>query len=297
MKIRHALETAAFRLVLAAARVLPRKWMLAAGALGGLLGWALDARHRRIADENLILAFGESLDARARGRLQRACWRHFGRITVDSLCLLQRDAAFVRGLVEVEGEEMLRQAFARGKGVLLYSGHFGHWELAALAQGYAGLPLTLITRPLDNPVLETMLADLRTRSGNTVVHKRNAVREMMRTLHGGGGVAIVIDQDARDAGVFVPFLGRPASTTPTPATLALRTGACLLAVFCIPRGDGGYRIIYGPVDEAESTGDRAHDVTRVTAECTRVLEQWVRRYPAYWLWMHRRWKTAPPEGR
>jgi KDO2-lipid IV(A) lauroyltransferase len=296
VSVRHALEAAAFRVLLVAARIVPRRLMLAAGALGGMLGWALDARHRRIAEENLVQAFGDSLDARARGRLQRACWRHFGRITVDSLCLLQRDAAFVQGLVELEGEENLRDAYGRGRGALLYSGHFGHWELAALVQGYAGLPLTLITRPLDNPKLEAMLAALRTRSGNTVVHKRNAVREMMRTLGRGGGVAIVIDQDARDAGVFVPFLGRPASTTPTPATLALRTGACLMPVFCVPRGDGGYRIIYGPVDEAESTGDRVQDVTRITAECTQVLEQWVRRYPEYWLWMHRRWKTAPPEG-
>jgi KDO2-lipid IV(A) lauroyltransferase len=197
--------------------------------------------------------------------------------------------------VEVEGVELARQAYARGHGVMLFSGHFGHWELAALVQGYLGLPMTLVTRPLDNPVLEEMLARLRTRSGNTVVHKRSAVREMLQTLAARGGVAIVIDQDARESGVFVPFFGRPASTTPTPATLALRTGAPLIAVSCLPREDGRYRIIYGPLIEARSTGDRAADVARLTAECTQILEQWVRRYPQYWLWMHRRWKTVPPE--
>ena len=295
MSLRHRLEAGGFWLLLGATRIFPRRAMLWAGAVCGLLAWALDARHRRIAAENLELAFGDTLDARARGRLQRACWRHFGRITLDSLCLLQLDRASVERLVEVEGEEVARAAYARGTGALLYSAHYGHWELAALVQGYRGLPLTMVTRPLDNPLLEKMLARLRTRSGNTIVHKRNAVREMLQTLARGGGVAIVIDQDAREAGVFVPFLGRPASTTPTPATLALRTGAPLLPVFCIPRGDGGYRIIYGPAAEARSTGDRVQDVTRITAECTRVVEQWVRRYPQYWLWMHRRWKTTPPE--
>jgi KDO2-lipid IV(A) lauroyltransferase len=177
--------------------------------------------------------------------------------------------------------------------VLLYSAHFGHWELAALVQGFLGYPLTLVARPLDNPRLERMLARLRTVSGNVVVHKRSAVREMMQTLKAGGGVAIVIDQDAREAGIFVPFLGRPASTTPTLATLALRTGAPLLPVFCVPRRGGTYRIIYGPMTEARSTGDRAADVARITAECTAVVESWVRRHPACWLWMHRRWKTQP----
>ena len=293
--MRHAVEAAGFRLLLAAARVLPRPVMLAAGSAAGMLGWLLDGRHRRIAAANLERALGDTMDARARGRVQRACWRHFGRITVDSLYVLQLDAASVQSLVEVEGIELAREAYARGHGVMLYSGHFGHWELAALVQGYLGLPMTLVTRPLDNPVLERMLERLRTRSGNTVVHKRSAVREMLQTLAGRGGVAIVIDQDAREGGVFVPFLGRPASTTPTPATLALRAGAPLIAVCCLPRENGRYRIIYGPVIEATGTGDRAADVTRLTAACTQVLEQWVRRYPQYWLWMHRRWKTVPPE--
>jgi KDO2-lipid IV(A) lauroyltransferase len=294
VKVRHALEALGFWLLLGAARVLPRRALLRVGSLAGILGFALDARHRRIAAANLELAFGGTLDTRARARLQRACWRHFGRITLESLRFPRLDAAAAEGLVHLEGIDLVRAAYARGKGVLLFSGHYGHWELAALVQGYLGMPLTLVARPLDNPVLERMLARLRTGSGNVVVHKRSAIREMLQTLASGGGVAIVIDQDAREAGVFVPFLGRLASTTPTLATLALRTGAAVIPVFCVPQPEGTYRIIYGPLCEVKSTGDRAKDVARITAECTAVLEQWVRRHPEYWLWMHRRWKTAPP---
>jgi KDO2-lipid IV(A) lauroyltransferase len=176
---------------------------------------------------------------------------------------------------------------------VLFSAHFGHWELTALMQGFLDLPLALVTRPLDNRALERMLAELRGRSGNRVIHKRNAIRESLRELRAGRGVAIVLDQDARAEGVFVPFFGRPASTTPTAALLALRTGASLVPTYSVPRPDGSYLIVYEPAVEVTATGDREADVRRITARCTAILEGWVRRWPELWLWMHRRWKTQP----
>jgi KDO2-lipid IV(A) lauroyltransferase len=161
-------------------------------------------------------------------------------------------------------------------------------------QGHLGLPLVLITRPLDNPALERLLAGVRSRSGNRVVHKRNAVREMVRALREGLGVAIVIDQDAGRDGLFVPFFGRPASTTPTLARIALRTGAAVVPSFSVPRDDGTYDVHYGPPVEVDRSDDIDADATRLTAACTAIIESWVRRHPEHWFWMHRRWKTAPP---
>jgi KDO2-lipid IV(A) lauroyltransferase len=198
--------------------------------------------------------------------------------------------------VHYEGLAHLQEAYARGRGVLLFSGHFGQWELTALLQGYLELPLVLITRPLDNPALERRLAVLRQRSGNRVIHKRSAVREMVKALRQGIGVAIVIDQDAGPDGVFVPFFGRMASTTPTLARIALRTGAAVIPTFSIPEPDGTYRAIYGPEVVIEKSGDSRIDTLRLTAACTATLETWVRRRPEHWLWMHRRWKTEAPEG-
>jgi KDO2-lipid IV(A) lauroyltransferase len=108
-------------------------------------------------------------------------------------------------------------------------------------------------------------------------------------------VAIVIDQDARGDGVFVPFFGRLASTTPTLALLALRTGAEIIPCSCRPEGDGSYTIVYDPPVEVRESGDRDADLLRLTAECTAVIERWVRERPELWLWMHRRWKTRPAE--
>jgi KDO2-lipid IV(A) lauroyltransferase len=292
---RAALEALAFRALLAVASAMPRRAWLGLGALVGSVARAVDRRHTRIARENLAAAYGSALDARARERIVRACWRHFGRITFDALAFPQLSEQAAGSLVRYEGLEHIRAAYARGKGVLLFSGHFGHWELVALMQGYLGLPLALITRPLDNARLEGMLAGLRTRSGNLVVHKRRAVREMMKALGQGLGVAIVIDQDAREDGIFVPFFGRAASTTPTLGLVALRTGAAVVPVFSFPEPDGGWRVVYDPEVPVVASDDRDADVKKLTAACTAIIERRVREHPELWLWMHRRWKTRPPD--
>ena len=156
------------------------------------------------------------------------------------------------------------------------------------------LPLLLLARPLDNPSLERLFAELRCRSGNRVIYKRNALKAVVRALRAGEGVAIVIDQDARQGGIFVPFMGHLASTTPALARLALRTGAAVVPTFSLPRPDGTYRVVYEPAVRVHRGGDANDEVLRLTGACTAILERWVRDYPEHWLWMHRRWKTPPP---
>jgi len=293
-RLRFLFEGLAFGALVRAARIMPRRWLLATGSLAGYLGYWLDPRHRRVGADNLKLAFGDELVPGEARRIQRACWRHFGRITLDALGFPRLDACATGRVVHYEGLEHLRAAYEKGRGVLLFSGHFGHWELTALMQGYLGYPLVLVTRPLDNRRLEPLLARLRGGSGNRIVHKRDAVREMLRALREKIGVAIVIDQDARDGGIFVPFFDRPASTTPTLGLLAVRTGAAVLPTFSVPNPDGSYRIVYEPEVTWQPSGDRDTDVLELTATCTAIIEKWVRRHPELWLWMHRRWKTRPP---
>jgi len=290
---RFLLEAAAFRTLLAVAALVPRSWLLVAGSAIGTIGYRLDRRHREIAIANLRAAGVAPTDDDARA-IALGCWRHFGRILLDTLSFERFSAASVGPVVEYEGLEHLRRAYAAGGGAICFSAHFGHWELSGLMQGHLGMRLALVARPLDNPRLERILTRLRGSSGNEVVHRRNALKVMLAALRRGDGVAILIDQDARDAGIFVPFFGRPASTTPVLALLALRTGAPLIPSFSVPLAGGRYRIVYEAPIPVVATGDRDADVRRITAECTAVLEKWIWAYPELWLWMHRRWKTTPP---
>ena len=179
---------------------------------------------------------------------------------------------------------------------MFVSAHFGDWEAGALLLGHLGYELSVVARPLDNPLLDRMLDRLRRRTGNGVFPKRRAVREILKAMGRGGGVAILIDQDARGDGLFVPFFGRPASTTPTAALVALRTGAALIPMAARVEPDGTIAVCAEAAIALEPTDDRDGDVRRLTAACTAIVEGWVRRDPEQWLWMHRRWKTTPPDA-
>ena len=192
--------------------------------------------------------------------------------------------------VEFEGDERVRQAYAQGKGVLFVTGHFGFWELQAMVHALRLRPMAVVARALDNRALNDLLERIRTRTGNTVIYRQGTIRRVLRLLHAGEGVGILIDQhiQSRDA-ISVTFFDRPAATTSVVAALALRTGAPVVPLFALPLGGGRYRMIYEhPVQPPpEDAPDAVHDFTQ---RCTDVLEMYVRRHPELWLWMHRRWR-------
>jgi len=291
--IRQAAEIVAVEIALALSAVLPRRALLALGGAVGALVGKLDRRHTRVARENLARSLGDALSEPERERVLAACWRHFGRITFDALAFPRLDRDDLGSILKVEGIEHAQEALARGHGLLVFSAHFGHWEAGAYAMGLLRIPFAVIARPLDNPTLDRRLIALRRGSGNEVIPKRRAVRETIKALARGSGVAILIDQDAGDGGVFVPYFGQLASTTPTLALLALRTEAPVVPIFAEVEGDGTIRVHIEPAVSIEPTGDRPADVVRLTAACTAIVERWARRRPEQWLWMHRRFKTQP----
>jgi KDO2-lipid IV(A) lauroyltransferase len=302
-RARAWLERIPIRLLQIVLRLMPRRLALGLGKAAGSLAYAIDARHRRIAIANLEASLPEAASERKRRRIAHACFRHFGTVAVECLLLPYRRPNDVERLAVWEGVEHLRQAHLKGKGVFVVSAHLGNWEMVALLQGWVGLPMAMVTRPLDNPFLETMLARGRRRSGNEIVHKRRAVRGILQALRDGWCIALLIDQDFPESDrIFVPFFGRPAATAPTLGLLALRTGAPIVPVVSSLRPDGRYDIRYLPALEVQATGDRDADVLDIMSRCTALLESEIRRRPGQWLWMHRRWKTRPkkrdrvPEG-
>ena len=290
---RYAVEARAAAIVQALVRPLPRRWTLGLGrALGRLLA-DLDPRHVAIAAENLRQAFPH-WDEPRRLRTARAVYAHFGQTLLDILWMAQQPRERLLDLIVEEGRENADGVRAAGRGVVYVTGHFGNWEFYGVAFGWLGEPVGVVARPLDNPALEARLTAFRTRSGNTVISKRRALQDILRLLHQGAGVAVLVDQNVQEQdGIFVEFFGRPAATTTVAAALAVKTGCALLPVHCEVRPDGRYKFVYGRPLEWTTTGNRQDDIARLTQELTTVIEGWVRERPEQWLWMHRRWKTQP----
>ena len=290
--LRHPLEYALVLFTMRVARLLPWRVVRALGTGLGFLFYTLDGRHRRIALGNLAAAFPRKSPAE-RQAIVRDVFGHFGRLLFELLKFsgLSRDQVLAR--VEIEGGDRIRDARAKGRGALLFTGHFGYWEINAIAHAAAFAPIGVLARPLDNCRLHDLLERMRGCQGNYVIYRRGALRRVLKALGANDGVAILIDQhiQAPDA-VTVSFFDRPAATTLALGVLALRTGAPVIPVFALPDGVGRYRLVYEhPVDPpADDTPESIRDFTQ---RCTDVLEMHVRRHPELWLWMHRRWRDSP----
>jgi KDO2-lipid IV(A) lauroyltransferase len=261
-------------------------------ALGQLAYWALPGR-RRIALANLAGAFGTALDARQQRAVARANFRHLGVTAIECCQLFFGRSPELLARVRVEGIEHVKAALAEGRGAFYLGAHFGNWELLAAAHILTGVPLSVVVRPLDNPFLEAVLARGRERGQVKLIHKRAAIRGVQASLARGECVGILLDQNAGRDGVFVPFFGRPASTSRTLAVLALRTGAPVVPAFIRRLAGGDHEVTIEPPIALARTGDRERDVEVNTARFTAVIERYVREHPDQWFWVHRRWKTEP----
>jgi KDO2-lipid IV(A) lauroyltransferase len=169
--------------------------------------------------------------------------------------------------------------------------------MQAIGHGLTMQPVGVLARSLDNPMLNTLLEQVRSKTGNWVIYRQGAVRKVLRALAANQGVAMLIDQHLHSPdAIYVDFFERPAATTSMLAALALRTGATVLPVFALPLPGGRYKLIYEhPVPPPDP--DSPDAIREFAQRCTDVLEMYVRRYPSYWLWMHRRWRDAPlPES-
>lgn len=278
--------------VVAVVRLMPMRMVLGVGTLLGRAFYLFDRGHRRLAIENLRAAFPVRSEPDCR-TICREMFSHFGRLLIVLLkfSTMRPDQMLAR--VEFEGEERVIHAHAQKRGVLLYTGHFGFWEINALVHALTIKPMAVLARPLDNPLLHDLLETVRTSTGNSVFYRRGAIRRVLRALDANQAVAFLIDQHMQPAdAVYVDFFNRPAATTSALAALALRTGAPVVPVFALPLPGGRFRMVYEHAVEPPDA-DNEHAITEFTQRCTDVLEMYVRRYPELWLWMHRRWRDVP----
>ncbi len=293
--VRHGLEYLGFLAADLVLGVVPERWALGlGGALGVLAGTVLRIR-RGTVDRNLETAFPDRAPS-WRARVARDSYRHLGREAVATFRLAHLSDEDVRARVRVRGVEKLREALESGRGAVVVTGHLGNWELGGAGVACLGIPIEGVAARQANPRFDRRLVAARRRLGMGVLRKGEAVREGIRALREGRVVALVGDQNARRAGIFVDFFGKPASTARGPALLALRAGTPLVLGICTATEGGAarYEVVLEPVAEPRE-GDLTGRVRALTEAHTAGLERHVRRAPEQYMWQHKRWKTRPPE--
>lgn len=292
-RFRWAIEYLAVLALSGILAVIPHRARLALGRALGRLVFTIDARHRGVAEANLARAWPER-DAAWRREVARGSCEHLGRLLVEIL-VERRDKDRLPDRLVTEGWEHVEAAAREGRGYFLLSGHFGNWEWCALDNGRRGHPLWMVARPLDNPHLEAYFARLRQCTGNRVIYKRNAIREIVKGLKAGLGIAFMIDQDFPQEGAHFPlFFGRPAATTPALGTLAARLGVPIVPALIHPLDRERYRVVYGPPLRAPVGVGGEEAARALSVAATACLEEAIRSCPQAWFWMHRRWRTRPP---
>ncbi len=293
-KVQTWVEYAVARAVFASLNAMPLNWAMKIGQGFGRIAYLTAGHLRRTGDRNLKLAFPDKSDVE-RQQLLKGTFTGLGR----QLGLFSKFATNSReSLLDItrwEGLEHLESARATKQPIILFTGHVGAWELSSFGLSLRESPISFLVRRLDNPKVEEMVDRIRMRFGNQSVDKRGAARPMLNILRSGGMLGLLVDLNTLDEeAIFVDFFGVPASTTFMLAKLALRTDAIVLPIF-VPWDEKNRKFLVHilPPVSVERTGKEEEDIRKLTASLTKVVEDYIRRYPDQWLWIHKRWKTRP----
>lgn len=289
--LKHGIEASAALTAFALFRLLP---LDAASALGGrllrVIGPRLGGANRR-ALRNLDLAM-PGLPAEDKARIMAGMWDNLGRVIAEYAHLdhLWDEES---GRITVVHKERIQPLIEDGRTGIVFSGHIANWELAGVGAAKNGLPLDIVYRAPNNPLVNWLIARARRRNGGLMIPKGSAgARTVVARMKDGGHIGMLLDQKLND-GIPVPFFGHMAMTAPAAALLALRF-RCPMVPVQIERLDGArFRVTVEEPLPLPDTGDRQADVLAVMAMVNQCIERWVRERPEQWLWVHNRW----PDGK
>lgn len=297
LPIRARAEYWAARGVLGLLQVLPHRAARRICTGLAVLSYAFWPRLRGVGLANLRIAYPE-FSERERKRILLASFENLGRMLADFSHFPRWNRDNINRVITYDGYENFLRAARQHKGLIFLTAHFGAWELGSFAHGLHGHPVNFVVRPLDNPLIDLLIDRYRCSSGGRSIDKRDFARQALTCLRQGESVGILIDQNMLlTEGVFVDFFGRPACTTTGPARIARKTQApVVLGLVIWDAAAKRYRLRFDQVDWI-CHDDPDEEIRLNTARYTALLEQYIRRYPDQWLWVHRRWKTQPPGER
>ena len=285
------------RVLVCVVQALSWPWALGFAHLLAAFAYRMDRRHRAVADDNLRHAFPE-LSPAQRAALVRSTYEHFAAMAVEIIRLPRSlRPANVDDFFHWADPQDLDRMFAwwrSGRPLLGLTGHFGNWEVLSYVFGMGGCRSGIVARRLDNAYLDRWAAGLRRKTGLTLLDKHRDYPQMLDILERGGSLGMVGDQDAGARGLFVDFLGRPASTFKSIAILSLQYGAPILVLGAARVGHPLRYVIY--LEDTilpEDYQDRSDATHAITQRYTQALERLIRRHPEQYFWLHRRWKSQP----
>jgi lipopolysaccharide heptosyltransferase II len=270
---------------------LPLPFLFAFGQFLGVCAWMFSGKYRHLATRNLEIAFANEKSPRELRQLVR---RHFRRLGANLLCsakLTQMPPEKILERVEVENIESMAREFRAGVPVVLVLSHIGTWEVfAQLMPKFVGFVRNAtVYQGLGNRFIDEHVRRTRSQTGLELFDRHDGFEPVIDLLRSGGGVGVLSDQHAGDHGVWTPFFGRLASTSPLPALLAKRTRAALIAAGVYTTGPARWRMVF-----TERFDEAGASVAVLTSKINQVIEEQIRRAPEDWFWVHNRWKTPQP---
>ncbi len=274
-------------------KVMPSQWLYCFAGSIAFLGFIFVSKQRRIAVEGLSIAFGKDKTVEEIKKIAEECFSYMAKSAVELLFLLDRPR-MLKGRVEIKGKKNLDAALSAGKGIILVSAHFGNFPLMLAKLGLEKYPVSCVMRHMRDTRVEKILFKRRQEYGVKTIYtqpRKECVDAIIRTLRNNELIFLLMDQNFGTGGVFVDFFGRKAATATGPVVFAQRTEASLVPCFILRQKDDSHKIVFEPALELVKGKTAQETIVINVQKLTAIIEAYIRKYPAEWGWIHRRWKT------
>lgn len=283
-----------FRLAAAIAGRISYRTAGRVGAFVGGMVFALTGFRKKVTLDNLEHAFPEMTDQQHRA-IARGAFRNYGIALMEFLWAGSRPLEEIASVLQMPDEAIVADLRSRESGILFLSGHFGSWEfMIPAASQLFQRPIASLVQRQRNRRVDAIIDSYRSRFNNTTIAMGLSSRNVLRALAEKKVVVLLGDQSGPREAVFIEFFGRPAATHRGTAAFSLKTGSPIIMGFLIRQPDGTHALMIEEVDRSGLQGSYNENVDELTRRHVAILERWIRRYPDHWLWMHKRWKHAPP---